>query len=88
MKNLNEREWMGEHEEAYREERKHKCDHCHPEQEESMSWFENTAAKDLVYAAFSRYGIHPKTIYQEYELEFATVYTAEQIEVFMGEVAV
>ena len=88
MKNLNEREWMSEHEEAYHEERKNKCEHCHPEQEESMSWFENIASGDLVYTAYSKYGIDPKIIYREYELEFASVYTAEEIEVFMGEVAV
>ncbi|RYF93436.1 MAG: hypothetical protein EOO00_06260 [Chitinophagaceae bacterium] len=87
MKKLNEREWTSEHE-AYHEERKNKCEHCHPEQEESISWTENVAIQELIYTAYSKYGIDPKIIYREYELEFSSVYTAEEIEVFMGEVAV
>jgi hypothetical protein len=87
MKNLNE-DRRSEHEEAYHEERKNKCEHCHPQQEESMSWFDNVTAQDIVHEVYKRYGIDPKIIYREYELEFTTVYTAEEIEVFMGEVAV
>lgn len=87
MENVNAG-WTSEHEEAYFEERKNKCEHCHPESDEAISWLESVAAQDLVHTAFAKYGIDPKTIYREYEQEFASVYTVEEIEVFVQEVAV
>jgi hypothetical protein len=86
MENVNTSGWTGEHEAAYLEERKNKCDHCHPEQEESMKWLESRSAQDLVYSVYRQFGIHPKTIYREFEEESATILVAEEeIEVFMEE---
>jgi len=80
--------WTSEHEAAYFEERKNKCEHCQPDNEVTISWLESVAAQDLVHTAFAKYGISPKTIYSEYEQEFATVYSVEQIEAFVQELAV
>lgn len=80
--------WKSEHEQTYLEERKNICEHCRPESEEAITWLESIAAQEIVYSVVSRYGIHPKTIYKELEEEFASVYTAEEIEVFMQEMAV
>lgn len=88
MKNLNDSEWMSEHETAYLEERKNKCEHCLPDHEETIAWLEGVCAQDIVYEAFKKYGISPKIIYKEFEEEFSSVYTAEEIEVFVQELAV
>lgn len=87
MENVNVN-WTSEHDAAYFEERKNKCEHCQPESDETISWLESVAVQDLVHTAFAKYGIAPKMIYQEYEQEFASVYTAEEIEVFVQEIAV
>ena len=80
--------WTSEHEAAYLEERKNQCDHCQPDQEETIAWLESVTAQDIVHSVFAKYGIHPKDVYREFEAEFASVYSVEEIEVFMQELAV
>lgn len=87
MKNM-EVIWTSEHEAAYLEERKNKCEHCQPVQDETITWLESLSVQDIVYTAYKKYGIHPKDIYNEFENEFSSVYTVEELEVFMEELAV
>ena len=66
MKNYH---WTPDHEEAYKEERKNKCEHCQPEHEETTKWLENVSNQDLLFAVYKEYGITPHTIYKEFEAE-------------------
>ena len=69
MKNYH---WTPDHEAAYKEERKYKCEHCHPEHEETISWLESVSNQDLIFAVYRQYGINPDTIYKEFEAEVAS----------------
>lgn len=66
MKNY---KWAREHEEAYLEERKSRCEHCYPEHEETIKWLDNVANQELVRTLYRQYGINPDTIYKEFEAE-------------------
>jgi len=68
---MNNNHWTPEHEAAYMEERKYRCDHCHPEHEDTTRWLESVANQELIYTVYSRYGINPDTIYKEFEAEIA-----------------
>jgi hypothetical protein len=85
MKNLNG--WTSEQDAAYLEERKNKCEYCHPEHNETIEWLESLTAQEVVFAAYTQHGIDPKTIYKEYLLELSYQPAAEEIEVFMEELA-
>ena len=63
------KQWTSRDEEAYREERKNRCDHCHPDHDETLKWLDNVANMELIYAVYSQYGINPDTIYKEFEAE-------------------
>ena len=58
-----------EHEVAYMEERKNKCEHCQPEHEYTTKWLESVSNQDLLYTVYSEYGINPNTVYLEFEAE-------------------
>ena len=75
MKNYH---WTPDHEAAYKEERKYKCEHCHPEHEETTKWLENVSNQDLLYAVYREHGITPNTIYLEFEAEI-TIREEERI---------
>ena len=64
---MNNYRWTPEDEAAYLEERKNKCDHCHPAHEHTIKWLESVANQDLIYSLYSQYGINPDTIYKEFE---------------------
>jgi len=66
---MNTNQWIPEHEAAYMEERKYKCEHCQPEHEETIKWLESVANQDLIFAVYKQYGINPDTIYKEFEAE-------------------
>ena len=66
---MNTNQWTSEDEAAYMEERKYRCEHCHPEHEETIKWLDNAANQELIYAVYSRHGINPNTIYKEFEAE-------------------
>ena len=66
---MNIKQWTSRDEEAYREERKNRCDHCHPDHDETLKWLDNVANMELIYAVYSQYGINPDTIYKEFEAE-------------------
>jgi len=68
---MNNYHWTPEHEAAYMEERKNRCEHCHPENEDTIKWLESVANQELIYAVYSQYGINPDTIYKEFEVEIA-----------------
>ena len=86
MENLNTNGWTSEHEAAYHEERKNRCDYCHPEQEETISWLESIAALDMVHAVYRQHGIPPHIIYKEH-YEESVKSQVEKLEVFMEELA-
>lgn len=69
---MNTYQWTPEDEAAYLEERKNKCEHCHPEHEETISWLESVSNQDLIFAVYRQYGINPDTIYKEFEAEVAS----------------
>jgi hypothetical protein len=75
---MNNYQWTPEDEAAYFEERKSKCDHCHPVHEDTIKWLESVANQDLIYSVYSQYGINPDTIYKEFEAEI-TVREKERI---------
>lgn len=75
---MNNYHWTPEHEAAYMEERKNRCEHCHPENEDTIKWLESVANQELIYAVYSQYGINPDTIYKEFEVEI-TVREKERI---------
>lgn len=75
MKNYN---WTPEHEAAYLEERKNRCEHCHPTHEDTIKWLESVANQELIYTVYSQHGINPDTIYKEFEAEI-TVREKERI---------
>ena len=75
MKNYH---WTPEHEAAYMEERKNKCEHCQPEHEDTSKWLESVSNQDLIYTIYRQYGINPDTIYKEFEAEIA-IRTEERI---------
>ena len=64
---MNSYQWIPEHEAAYLEERKYKCEHCQPEHEETIKWLESVANQDLIFAVYTKYGINPDIIYKEFE---------------------
>lgn len=78
MKNVYN-EPMPDHEVAYMEERKLKCEYCAPEHESTVSWLESVTNQDLVFALYERYGIPPAIIYSEFQEELSIVETDEQI---------
>ena len=61
--------WTPDDEAAYLEERKYKCEHCHPEHEDTIKWLESVSNQNIIYAVYSQYGINPDTIYKEFEAE-------------------
>lgn len=61
--------WTPDDETAYLEERKYICEHFQPEHEDTIRWLESVTTQDLIYAVYRRYGIHPATIYKEFEAE-------------------
>ncbi len=66
---MNTYHWTPEHEAAYLDERKNKCEHCEPEHEETVKWIESISNQDLLYAVYRQYGITPNTVYKEFEAE-------------------
>jgi len=66
---MNTYHWTPEHEAAYLEERKNKCEHCQPEHKETAKWFESICNQDILYAVYKQYGINPNTVYKEFEDE-------------------
>lgn len=61
-----------DHEAAYIEERKNKCEHCQPEHEDTTKWLESVSNQDLLFAVYRQYGINPNTVYLEFEAEIIT----------------
>ncbi|HUQ65343.1 MAG TPA: hypothetical protein VM101_04275 [Flavitalea sp.] len=57
------------HEAAYLEERKNKCEHCHPKHEVTQKWLENVSNQDILFKVHQQYGITPATVYHEFEAE-------------------
>ena len=75
---MNTYQWTPEHEAAYLEERKNKCEHCQPEHVDTIRWLQSVSNQDLIFAVYSQYGINPDTIYKEFEAEI-TVREKERI---------
>lgn len=86
MENLNMNGWTSEHEAAYHEERKHKCDYCHPEQEETINWLESICAQHMIHEVYKVHGIPPHIIYKEYYEESVKT-QVDQLEFYMEELA-
>ena len=66
---MNTYHWTSEHEAAYLEERKNKCEHCQPEHKETAKWLESISNQEILYAVYKKYGINPNTLYKEFEDE-------------------
>ena len=66
---MNTYHWTPEHEAAYMEERKNKCEHCLPVHEETQKWLQSATNHDILFAVYKQYGITPDTVYQEFEAE-------------------
>jgi hypothetical protein len=58
-----------EHEAAYLEERKYKCEHCEPEHEETQKWLESVSNQDILFAVYHQHGIPPHIVYEEFHAE-------------------
>ena len=75
---MNTYHWTPEHEAAYLEERKNKCEHCQPEHKETTKWLESISNQDILYAVYKQYGINPNTLYKEFEDEIV-IHAEERI---------
>lgn len=68
---MNDYRWIPDHEAAYMEERKNKCEHCQPEHEETTKWLESVSNQNLLYAVYKEYSITPDILYKEFEAEIS-----------------